>query len=198
MTPPKQIFYKGVDVLDFPITKYWKDVALARQSPFLFSQTIRENIAIQPSTWTVDDRVCNRPSDASLVNEIESFPDGLETRVGERGVTLSGGQRQRTALARLFYRDFNAILLDDVMSAVDHATETKLIDAVYRRVDTTRLIVSHRTSVLARADKIIVLDQGKVADEGTHEVLIERPGPISKPMNCNETAPESPHETGTR
>ena len=96
---------------------------------------------------------------------------------GRRGITLSGGQRRRTALARLFYRDFQFVLLDDVMSAVDHTTEKNLIEAIYRRDKTAaRCIVSHRTSVLQHADRIIILEAGRIIDEGTHHELISREG----------------------
>jgi ABC-type multidrug transport system fused ATPase/permease subunit len=101
--------------------------------------------------------------------------------VGERGVTLSGGQRQRAALARTFYRAFDLLLLDDVMSAVDHATEKHLIDAVYRRTNgNTALLVSHRISALSKANRILVLQDGAIVDEGTHQQLCRRPGIYQK------------------
>ena len=116
-------------------------------------------------------------TDAQLSDEVNALVDGLETVVGERGVTLSGGQRQRTALARAFYRPFQMLILDDVMSAVDHATESALINAVYRRVDgRTAIMASHRISVLAQADHIIVLDEGRIVDQGSHNELCSRPG----------------------
>ena len=104
------------------------------------------------------------------------LPDGLDTRVGERGVTLSGGQKQRTALARAFYRDFDILLLDDVLSAVDHETEKALIEAIYRRGQgATMLLVSHRISVLSKADHIIVFEDGKLRETGRHQALLEKP-----------------------
>ena len=139
--------------------------------------------------------------DAALAVDVESLPEGLNTVVGERGVTLSGGQRQRTALARAWYRDFDLLLLDDVMSAVDHATEKRLIDALYRRtVGRTTMIVSHRVSVLTRADRVLVLDEGKLVDQGTHEELLRREGPYSRAWQLqraaerlNADAPEVAH-----
>ena len=119
--------------------------------------------------------------DAALAVDLGAFPDGLDTVVGERGMTISGGQRQRTALARAFYREFNVLLLDDVMSAVDHATEKKLIEALYRRTTgSTAIVVSHRVSVLAKADRVIVLADGELVGEGTHAVLVKGDGPYAR------------------
>ena len=114
---------------------------------------------------------------------------GLDRRSVE---TLSGGQRQRTALARAFYRDFEVLLLDDVMSAVDHGTEKKLIEALYRRAaGRTTLIVSHRLSVLARAQRVIVLDGGKLVDQGTHTELLQRPGPYARTWQLQQAQAEA-------
>lgn len=181
--PANTVFLNGVDILDIPVHTYWSMVALSRQASFLFSQTIRENIALNATDIEHVDglRLSEAVRDAAFQSEINHFTHGLDTRVGERGVTLSGGQRQRSSIARLFYRDFKVVLLDDVMSAVDHATEDKLIEAIYRRSqDDTKLIVSHRTSVLTRADKIIVLKDGRLIDEGPHEALIQRNGPYQE------------------
>lgn len=179
--PPKDtVFMHGTDILELPVDDYWQSLAFARQTPFLFSQSIESNIAFQvikPSDINREN-LNSAIRDAALASEINSFADGANTRVGERGVTLSGGQRQRTALARLFYRPFDILLLDDVMSAVDHSTESRLIESVYRRGrDCTKLIVSHRTSVLNHADRIVVMDDGRIIDEGRHEELIEKAGP---------------------
>ena len=176
---PGQIFLDNRDILDVPVDDYWRALAFARQSPFLFSQSVEENISLNAlSPDDIDEaRLALAVNDASLTQEIEQFPAGFKTKVGERGITLSGGQRQRTALARLFYRDFQFVLLDDVMSAVDHTTEKNLIEAIYRRDETAgRCIVSHRTSVLQHADRIIILEDGRIVDEGTHHELISREG----------------------
>ena len=109
----------GVDIVDLPVAEYWKTLAFARQTPFLFSQSIENNIAFQALDQSRIDqsRLQTAIEAAALADEIDSFPDGLQTRVGERGVTLSGGQRQRTALALLFYRPFDILLQDDVMTS---------------------------------------------------------------------------------
>jgi ATP-binding cassette, subfamily B, multidrug efflux pump len=187
--PVNTVFLNGVDILDIPVHNYWSIVALSRQSSFLFSHTIRENIALNTldSEGVDEPRLAAAVRDAAFQSEIEHFSKGLDTRVGERGVTLSGGQRQRASLARLFYRDFEVVLLDDVMSAVDHATENTLIDAVYRRSEAqTKLLVSHRTSVLTRADKIIVLKNGQLIDQGAHESLIRRDGPYQEAFQLQQ------------
>lgn len=172
--PPGSVLLDGVDVRDVPVRDYWQRVACVGQEAFLFSRTIKENIALAEPPDGVDPaRLRRAVEDAALDVDVDAFPDGLDTVVGERGITLSGGQRQRTALARAFYRDFEVLLLDDVMSAVDHATEKRLIDALYRRAaNKTTLVVSHRISVLTKADRILVLDGGRLVAQGTHEALL--------------------------
>ena len=196
--PAGSVLFDGVDVLDVPVRDYWRAVAYVPQEPYLFSRTIRENVALgeaQPSADT-DARVQAAVADAALETDIDVFPEGLETRVGERGITVSGGQRQRIALARTFYRDFSLLLLDDVMSAVDHATESQLIDAIYRRgARASSIIVSHRISVLARADRVLVLDGGRIVDTGTHQTLVERTdGPYARAWRLQQAARELERE----
>jgi ATP-binding cassette, subfamily B, multidrug efflux pump len=172
----------GVDITQVPARDYWQAVAYVPQEPFLFSQSLRANIALGAGPEALDAaRLDSAVADAALAGEVASFPEGLDTVVGERGVTLSGGQRQRTALARAFYRDFDLLLLDDVLSAVDHATEHTLIEALYRRTQgRTTLIVSHRLSVLARADRVLVLEDGALIQTGTHDALLTEAGPYAR------------------
>jgi ATP-binding cassette subfamily B protein len=117
---------------------------------------------------------------AALGPDLESLPDGLRTVVGERGIMLSGGQRQRVALARGLYRGGDLLILDDVLSAVDHHTEAQLVETVAglaRRPEApTVLISSHRLSALRHCDVVLVLDEGRLVDSGPHSELIERPG----------------------
>jgi ATP-binding cassette subfamily B protein len=175
----------GADVRDLPVDAYWRAVAYVPQEAFLFSRSLRSNIALAELPDRIDrDRSEAAALDAALGPDLAALPEGLETLVGERGIMLSGGQRQRAALARAFYRDFRVLLLDDVLSAVDHPTERRLIDAIYRRgAGATLVIVSHRASVLARADRILVLDEGQVVAEGTHAELLAPPhqeGPYAR------------------
>jgi len=172
--PPRTIFLDGVDVRELPLREWWRALAYVPQDAFLFSTTLRDNIALAAPPGERDEpRVEVAAAAAALTDDLEALPDGLDTVVGERGITLSGGQRQRTALARAFYRDFELLLLDDVLSAVDHATEKRLIDAIYARASgATTLVVSHRISVLKRAHRIVVLDGGRCVASGTHEELL--------------------------
>ena len=180
--PEGTVMIDDVDVRAIPVKTYWDSVAYVGQEAYLFSRTVRENIALGHHTDDIDDDRLQQAVDAAaLTPDIGSLAEGLNTVVGERGVTLSGGQRQRTALARVFYRDFDVLLLDDVMSAVDHATEKALIDAIYRRTKgRTTLIVSHRISVLSHADRVIVLDEGRLVEEGVHQALASGDGPYSR------------------
>lgn len=175
---PGQVFLDGHDVLDLDLPTLRRSLAYVPQDPWLFSQTLRENVALAEDATTRDDAKVERAvAAACLSDDLSALADGLETRVGERGVMLSGGQRQRAALARAFYRDFELLLLDDVLSAVDHATEKRLIDSIYQTIAgqgraATTLIVSHRISALRHADEIMVLDAGQVVARGRHEDLL--------------------------
>lgn len=154
--------------------------SLAQQRPFLFSESIAENIEVgvdhNPSAL---DRAVRL---ASLSTDVEALPKGLGTVVGERGLTLSGGQRQRVALARALYRRSGLLLLDDVLSAVDHATEAQLVEALSSLGEgggkPTTFIVSHRVSAVMHADLVLVLEEGRLVDQGAPGVLSDRPGPF--------------------
>ena len=153
-------------------------LAVVPQRPFLFSDSIASNISLERE---VDDELLDRAVlEAALGPDLQALPNGLETVVGERGIMLSGGQRQRVALARGLYRGGDLLILDDVLSAVDHATEARLVEtlAALTRGDggPTVVIASHRLSALRHTGLVVVLDRGRLADVGPHEELIERPG----------------------
>ena len=171
--PAGTIFFNGRDSLSYPLDTYRQFFSFVPQRPFLFSDTIAGNIALG-STRPLDDQALHRLIEISeLGRDIATFPDGLNTLVGPRGMMLSGGQRQRLALARALASDAPVVILDDVLSAVDHATEERLIARLYDQ-HRTILIVSHRLSVLRRASRILVLEQGRITAQGTHESLLRQ------------------------
>lgn len=195
------IFMDQVDITTLEVNEYWSDLAYVQQSPFLFSQSIQSNITLndpkQKLAEAQEARLNYAIDAACLSSEIASFPSGLDTRVGERGITLSGGQKQRCSLARAFYREHQRLLLlDDVLSAVDHHTEERLIQAIYQREpQCTALIVSHRMSVLQRADRVIVLEEGRLIDQGTPQELILRAGPYAEAWKAQHSHQELNEQT---
>jgi ATP-binding cassette, subfamily B, multidrug efflux pump len=121
--------------------------------------------------------VINAAANAGILHEIESFPDKFDTMVGERGVTLSGGQKQRISIARAMIKNPEIVIFDDCLSAVDSKTEKEILGNLYHFLeDKTALIITHRIFSLLRFDKIIVMDQGKIAESGTHASLMEQKG----------------------
>lgn len=146
------------------------------QQPILFSKTIRENILLGLKEGT-DEDLQRSLALASFTKDIEFLPDGLETMVGERGVALSGGQKQRVSIARALIADPAILLMDDALSAVDGKTEAEIIEGIRtERAGKTTLITTHRLSAVQHADWIIVLDEGRIVEEGTHEQLLESGG----------------------
>ncbi|MBM4391409.1 MAG: ABC transporter ATP-binding protein [Deltaproteobacteria bacterium] len=178
------VFVDGVDVLDLDLDAYRAALCVVPQAPFLFSETIRENVGF----GAPDEQVRGAVAAAALDPDVAALPDGLGTVVGERGIALSGGQRQRVALARALLREAPIVLLDDVLSAVDHATEQELIGTLRSRAGATRVVVSHRLSALVHADFILVLDAGKLVDQGTHDELLSRPGPYREAWLAQQVA----------
>ena len=143
------------------------------QQPILFSKTIRENIWFGASDDVKDDDRLNRALElASFRKDVEFLPEGLETLVGEKGVALSGGQKQRVSIARAVIADPEILMLDDALSAVDAKTETEILEGIRsERAGKTTMITTHRLSAVQHADWIVVLDEGRISEEGTHEQL---------------------------
>ena len=161
----------GVDLRDIRTDFLRRNIGMVLQEPFLFSRTIAENIAIQNDTVGLDQiRYASRA--ASLDETVMSFAKGYDTLVGERGLTLSGGQKQRTAIARILIQDLPILVFDDSLSAVDTETDAKIRRSIEERFgSTTVILISHRITTLQKADKILVLDHGRVAEMGSHEEL---------------------------
>jgi ABC-type multidrug transport system fused ATPase/permease subunit len=162
----------GADVRDVELTSLRRAIGVVAQDPFLFSATVRENIAFGRPQAT-DEDVIRAARLAQAEEFIDELPDGLDTVIGERGITLSGGQRQRLAIARAIALDPRILVLDDATASVDATTEARirlgLREAMRGR---TTIIIAHRLSTLALADELVVLDHGRIAARGTHEQLL--------------------------
>ncbi len=161
----------GVDIRDIETEHLRRNVGMVLQEPFLFSRTLRENIGITGEDTDLEE--IRRAAKAACLDETaESFSQGYDTFVGERGVTLSGGQKQRAAIARMLIRHTPVMVFDDSLSAVATETDAKIRAELERRFGTASiLLISHRITTLSKADQILVLDRGRVAERGTHEQL---------------------------
>jgi ATP-binding cassette subfamily B protein len=169
--PEGTLFVDGLDVRRIPLARLRQAIGMVPQETFLFSSTIRENITLGRPEATLDE-VLEAARIAGLESDLALFPNGLDTVVGERGITLSGGQKQRVALARAVLRDPRILLLDDCLSAVDTHTEEQILRSlrdVFR--GRTVFLVSHRISTVKDADLILVIDDGRIVERGTHEQL---------------------------
>ena len=177
---PGAVLIDGRPVRQFPLDSLRRHIGFVPQETFLFSDTIRENIAFGISHEDGDaslDHIKAAAAAASIAQDIESFPEGYNTTVGERGITLSGGQKQRTAIARALLRSPRILILDDALSSVDTHTEDKILNHLRDLMrGRTTIFISHRVSTVRNADRIAVLHQGRIVEQGTHDQLIARNG----------------------
>ena len=185
--PPGTVFLDGVDVLEIPLERLRGAIGFVPQEPFLFSDSIAENVSlgvpdVSGSTGkkerTIDlARLHEAAGVARLDKDVSAFPKGYETLVGERGITLSGGQKQRTAIARAVILNPRILILDDALSAVDTYTEEEILEKLRAFMrNRTSIIVSHRVSTVRHADVIVVLQDGRIVEQGTHDSLVRHDG----------------------
>jgi ATP-binding cassette subfamily B multidrug efflux pump len=174
--PPGTVSMGGVDLTAIPLADLRSNVGLATQESFLFSLSLGENIRFGRPDVEFD-KVAQAAEHAELARDLEEFPRGYDTPVGERGITLSGGQRQRAAIARLLVYDTPVLILDDSLSAVDLKTEERILSHLRERLaGRTVLLITHRIATASEADHVYVMDQGTILEQGTHEELLESGG----------------------
>jgi ATP-binding cassette subfamily B protein len=173
---PGTVLIDGRAIREFPISFLRYNVGFVPQETFLFSDTIRDNISFGREDAS-DDEIHQAAEAASIAADIEAFPEGFATMVGERGITLSGGQKQRTAIARAIVRNPRILILDDALSSVDTHTEDKILNHLREIMqDRTTIFISHRVSTVRNADRIAVLHGGRIVELGTHDELLARNG----------------------
>jgi ATP-binding cassette subfamily B protein len=205
-----RVLVDGHDVREIPLEALRRNIGYVPQEPFLFSDTIAENIAFGlPESTQVERDVKPDPERiqwaarvAGLAKDVDDFPLKYDTMLGERGVTLSGGQRQRTALARAVARKPNILILDDSMSAVDTETEARILGELKLVLEgRTVFLIGHRVSTLRYADHIVVLENGRIAEQGSHEALIARGGiyaEMDRKQGLEEAIENAPDEEETQ
>jgi ATP-binding cassette subfamily B protein len=171
-----KIFIDGLDVNQVSLEALRQSIGYVPQDNFLFSTSIAENIGF--AVDQIDqERVEWAAKTAQVYENILDFPNQFGTMLGERGVTLSGGQKQRVSIARALYKNPKILILDDSLSAVDTQTEEKILESLHEIMqDRTSIIISHRISTIKEADHIIVLDNGEILEEGTHNELLDKNG----------------------
>jgi ATP-binding cassette subfamily B protein len=172
----------GIDVRDYSLASLREQIGYVPQDVFLFSDSIRNNI-----NFGLDEpdeaRMAQSAKDADVYDNIMRFPEGFDTKVGERGITLSGGQKQRVSMARALVKEPKILILDDSLSAVDTKTENVILGALQRVMKgRTSLLISHRVSSVKLADEILVLDDGQIVQHGTHAALIAEVGGLYRAL----------------
>jgi ATP-binding cassette, subfamily B, multidrug efflux pump len=170
------VYLDGTDLRDLDPAEFRRNIGFVPQETFLFSATIAQNIAFGVEHAT-EEQIRRAAELAGLAGDIETFPNGYQTMVGERGITLSGGQKQRTAIARALLRDPRILILDDALSSVDTLTEERILTALAAVMrGRTVILISHRVSTVRGADSIVVLEKGRIVERGTHDDLVAAGG----------------------
>ena len=177
--PNGQLFIDNIDIKKIKLRELRKNVAIVPQEAFLFTSTISDNLRFGDPKASKK-LVKQSASKAGLTEDINNFPQGFKTIVGERGITLSGGQRQRTALGRALLVDSPVIVLDDALASVDNKTASKIIDEIRSKNNKTIIMISHQLSVAASCAKVLVMSKGEIIQEGTHKQLVVRDGLYKK------------------
>jgi ATP-binding cassette, subfamily B, multidrug efflux pump len=187
-----RIFLDGADTASLPLDALRSKVRTVTQEPFLFSETVKDNVEFLSGARLEDEALWQLFSECALEGEVRRFPQQEKTMVGEKGIMLSGGQKQRLALARALVTPCSLLILDNVLSAVDHETERRLLETIYRKRHIgSLLLVSHRVRALEKADLILVLEDGKIAQQGTHAELVRREGLYRETWLLQNAAPEA-------
>ncbi|MBW1816813.1 MAG: ABC transporter ATP-binding protein [Deltaproteobacteria bacterium] len=173
--PPGTVFLDGNDIRRLPLDTLRKNIGFVTQEPFVFSGTIRDNILFGRKGVS-EETLEQALRKASFLDDVQKTPSGTETILGERGITLSGGQRQRLTIARALISDPPVLIMDDALSMVDTRTEEKILNGILGRRNKTSLIISHRIPTIRRADRIVVIDNGRIVEQGRHETLLSQGG----------------------
>jgi ATP-binding cassette subfamily B protein len=177
--PAGQLFLDGVDVTALTLADLRRSVALVPQEGYLFTASLADNLRYGDPDAALE-RVEEAARQARLEGDIKGFPDGYDTLVGERGITLSGGQRQRTALGRALLVEAPLLVLDDALASVDNTTAAEILRSVRQQQRRTVLMISHQLSAAAACDRILVIEAGRLVQQGTHQELVEQAGPYRR------------------
>jgi ATP-binding cassette, subfamily B, bacterial MsbA len=185
-----KILFDGVNLCDFDVKSVRRQIAVVSQDTFIFDASVRENIAY--GLDHVSDRtIWDAASAANALEFLQALPDGLNTRLGERGTLLSGGQRQRIAIARALLRDPEILILDEATSALDSVSEKLIQEAIEKlSVGRTVIAIAHRLSTIVRADKVIVLKSGRIVEEGSYAELVSQRGELWKYHKMQNESPQ--------